>query len=411
MKKSLLKSRIIFQLEEKIKQYGEREIEEFLCDLKQKGTPMIEELENDTKNNLVTFIYQGDKECKSVLFLPDIGTERFKDNYKDFQMQRIMETDLWYISYEVRNDMRLMYYFIPNDPLDDDWHDRFYNRVVYDKLSKKVVIFKDENGEEDSKGSYVIMPKAAEDIWAKKIEGVPRGNVEEYKFESRNLEDKRRIRVYTPYGYDKKEKPYGFMVLNDGDDYIYLLSAIETLNNLITSKKIPPIVAIFIDSKETRRAKELNCSDSFCEIITKELIPWVRKNYNISKSPEEAIICGLSLGGLTAAYLGLNYPEVFGNVLSQSGYYYYKPEWISTTNEDCWMSTKFKGINKLPLKFYLDVGVFETKDIMIDTNINLRDTLIAKGYHVDFQCFNSAHDYLFWGETLAYGLISLIGIK
>lgn len=74
------------------------------------------------------------------------------------------------------------------------------------------------------------------------------------------------------------------------------------------------------------------------------------------------------------------------------------------------MSTKFKEINKLPIKFYLDVGFFEDNE-MINTNTNLRDTLISKGYYVDFQWFNSAHDYLFWGETLAHGLISLIGIK
>jgi len=53
------------------------------------------------------------------------------------------------------------------------------------------------------------------------------------------------------------------------------------------------------------------------KVIIKEIIPWTRQSYNISSNPEEAIICGLSLGGLTAAYLGLNYSEISGNVLSQ----------------------------------------------------------------------------------------------
>jgi len=410
MKKSLLKSKIIVQLEEKIKQYGDRAVEEFLCDLKEKGSPEIEELESDTRNNLVTFIYQSDKDCKSVLFVPDVGEDRFKYTYKDFQMQRIIETDLWYITYEVRNDIRLMYYFSPNDPLDDDWDDRFDNRVVYDRFNKNIMIFRDENGEEHSKSSYVIMPKSQEDIWTKKIEGVPTGNVEEYRFESKKLEYKRRVKVYTPYGYDKEEKPYGFMVLTDGNEYIDILSAIEVLNNLIASKKIPPIVAIFIDSTDTRD-EELTCSDSFGKIITKELIPWVKHKYNISSNPEEAIICGLSYGGLTATYLGLNYSEVFGNILSQSGSYWYKPEGFSSANGDCWMSTQFKKIDKLHLKFYLNVGILEDKETMIETNINFSNTLKSKGYQVDFQWFNSGHDYLSWGETLANGLISLIGIK
>ncbi len=407
MKKSLLKSKVIIELEKRIKQYGHGGVEEFIQDLEHKGSPIVEEIENDDKNNLVTFIYEGDKECKSVLFVPDIGLDRFKDRYRDFKMEKIMETDLWFITYEARNNLRFIYYFSPNDPLDDNWNDRFGSRVKYDRFCKRTLIFDKENPED--KGSYVIMHKSPEDIWSKKMDNIPRGHAEEYKFESESLEDKRRIRVYTPYGYSKEEKPYGFMVLTDGDDYISTLSAIETFNNLIASKKIPPIVAIFIDSTENR-GKELKCNDSFCEVIIKEIIPWVRKSYNISSNPEEAIICGLSLGGLTAAYLGLNYSEIFGNVLSQSGYFWYNSEDYAP-NKDCWMSKKFKEVNRLPLKFYLDMGVLETKYKIIDPNINLRDTLISKGYKVDLRWFNGGHDYLSWGETLAHGLISLIGIK
>lgn len=405
MKKSLLKSMTILKLEEKVKQNKDKVIEEFLGYLKEKGTPIIEELENDTENCLVTFIYQGNKDCNSVLFVPDIGLDRFKDGYMDFIMQRVVETDLWYITFKVRNNLRFIYYFSPNDPLDDNWNDRFSNRVKYDKFCKTALVFSQENPED--KGSYVIMPKSPEDVWTKRVEDVPRGKVVEYRFKSENLEDKRRVRIYTPFGYKDQENPYGFMVLTDGDDYISTLSAIETLNNLIACKRIPPIVAIFIDSS-VDRGKELKCNDSFCEIITKEIIPWVRQNYYISSKPEDAIICGLSLGGLTAVYLGLNYPEVFGNVISQSGYFWYNSEYYKP-NEDCWISKKFKEVSRLPLKFYLDMGVLETKYKIIDPNINLRDTLIDKGYEVNLQWFNGGHDYLSWGENLAHGLIYLIG--
>jgi len=124
---------------------------------------------------------------------------------------------------------------------------------------------------------------------------------------------------------------------------------------------------------------------------------------------EDAIIGGFSLGGLSAAYLGLKHSEVFGNVLSQSGSYWYKPEGYEGTETDCWLSTEFKSIDKLPLKFYLNVGVLEHEERMIGTNIKLKDVLISKGYTVNFEYFNSGHDCLSWGETLANGLISLIG--
>ena len=72
---------------------------------------------------------------------------------------------------------------------------------------------------------------------------------------------------------------------------------------------------------------------------------------------------------------------------------------------------RYKKVKKLPLKFFLDIGVLETKYKIIDTNINLRNTLIDKGKHVDFQGFNGGHDYLSCGETLVHGLIYLIGIR
>jgi len=157
------------------------------------------------------------------------------------------------------------------------------------------------------------------------------------------------------------------------------------------------------------RDKELSCDDTFGDMIVKELLPWIRNNYNISSQADEAIIGGLSLGGLTASYLGLKHSEVFGNVLSQSGSYWYKPKDYDGYEPDCWISTEFKTIDKLPLKFYLNVGVLEHKEGMIGTNNILKDVLIEKGYDVYFEYFNSGHDYLSWGETLANGLISLIG--
>lgn len=75
------------------------------------------------------------------------------------------------------------------------------------------------------------------------------------------------------------------------------------------------------------------------------------------------------------------------------------------------MSKKYEAIDKLSLRFYVNVGVLEPKEKMIDTNREFRDVLIEKGYTVDYEEFGSGHDYLGWRDTLADGLISLIGIK
>ena len=45
---------------------------------------------------------------------------------------------------------------------------------------------------------------------------------------------------------------------------------------------------------------------------------------------------------------------------------------------------------------------------MKDTNKAFKDNLINHGYKVKFEEFGSGHDHLYWGETLANGLIYLI---
>lgn len=402
MEKSLLTSTIITNLKQQIENGNCAALQEFWDMIENKGTPLIEQIDGDLENSLVTFVYKTDEEIENVVFIPPVGWNNFSEN----RMERLIETNLWYITYKIKNDMRFNYFISVNDTLDINYEKR-WERAICDKFNKNRLVFEGEAGKEDQVVSYVVMPNAEEHYWVKERKNIAKGKIYEYQFHSENLEKDRRIRIYTPYGYDKTNKSYGFLVLTDGEEYMNILSAAAVLDNLIADKKIPPIVTIFIDSVETR-FKELTCNDTFGDIIAKELLPWVRDNYNISDKADKAIIGGLSLGGLTAAYIGLNHSEVFGNVLSQSGSYWYKPEGYE---EDNWISKQFEEMDKLPLKFYLNIGVLESKDRMIDTNIKLRDTLIEKGYAVDFEYFKSGHDYLSWGETLANGLISLIGNK
>lgn len=402
MERTLERSSIISNLEDKIQKGNYTALQKIWNDIENKGTPLIEEIEENSENSLVTFIYRAEGEVENVVFIPPVGMDKLQEN----KMERLLETDLWYISYKMRNDIHFSYYFSPNDPLDDDWEKRG-DRIVHDRYNKNRIIFKGEDGKKDNIRSHVTMPKAEEYFWPRENKDVSKGSMHEHQLKSENLEKERKVRVYTPYGYSEEKEAYKFIVLTDGDEYINVLLAANVFDNLIAANKIPPIVAIFIDSTE-KRSEELKCNDKFGDVIVKDLLSLIKANYNISNKPEDAIIGGLSLGGLTAAYLGLKHSEVFENVISQSGSFWYKPESYEG-NDDCWLGTQFEAIDKLPLRFYLNIGVLEHKERMIGTNVKLRDTLIEKGYKVDFETFKSGHDYLSWGETLAHGLISLIG--
>lgn len=48
---------------------------------------------------------------------------------------------------------------------------------------------------------------------------------------------------------------------------------------------------------------------------------------------------------------------------------------------------------------------------MIKPNMIMKDVLLSKGYQVAYSEFKGGHDYLSWGETLAKGLVYLVGNK
>ncbi len=64
----------------------------------------------------------------------------------------------------------------------------------------------------------------------------------------------------------------------------------------------------------------------------------------------------------------------------------------------------------MPLRFYLDVGLFENgfqDPSMLVANRHMRDVLRAKGYPVRYAEYVGGHDYPCWEVTLADGLLAL----
>jgi hypothetical protein len=138
----------------------------------------------------------------------------------------------------------------------------------------------------------------------------------------------------------------------------------------------------------------------------------------VTDRPEQTIIGGASLGGLAAAFVGFKHPEVFGNVLSQSGSFWWKPD---NEKDWEWLTRQFAQSARLPLRFSFEAGLLENTGggpagrpappPLLVTNRNLRDTLQTKGYWVHYSEFNGNHTLFNWRGTLASHLIALVGLK
>jgi enterochelin esterase family protein len=124
------------------------------------------------------------------------------------------------------------------------------------------------------------------------------------------------------------------------------------------------------------------------------------------------VITGASLGGVASVYMGLTHSEIFGNILAQSGAYW----WLIQDEQD-WLIHQYVESPKRDLRFFLDVGSLETVPTFANglsilyANRYLRDVLRAKGYPVKYTEFAGGHDYICWQETFAKGLEHLLGDK
>jgi enterochelin esterase-like enzyme len=387
---------------------GDKRTEAFWQQVTRSGTPLVEPFRKDRRYQLVTFLWRGSIDTRNVL----VSGSFTKQPITDYLLTQLADTDVWYLTVKVPSGARFVYGLSTlSDVLESNLM-RGEARGHRDPLNPNLWLAQ----------SMAELPGAVPQPWIVKQSFNPEGKVDQHRIKSEFLKNERSIWVYTPPGYRADGKPCALLVIFDGDAYIDPVPTPVILDNLIAASKIPPTVAVLVanPSRETR-TRELTPNPNFADFLAKELVPWTRAHYNITMEPRQTVVAGSSLGGIAAAYAGLRHPEVFGNVLSQSGAFSWAPDHSQTPEmgaftEPGWLPREYIKRAKLPLKFYIDAGVFEVDSAgdgggILESSRQMRDVLLAKGYEVHYQQFVGGHDYLSWRGTLADGLLALIGKK
>ena len=392
--------------------------ETFWRQVAQEGTPLVEPFGTEGKYQLVTFLWRAKFETRNVLVSGSFEVP--KQNSLDFAMHRLADTDVWYLTLKLPKGARFSYRLSPNDPLVMDGPRADQRRATRqaDPLNARRWGCDPGDPKFDCV-SFAELPGATPQPWMLRKTGNPEGKVETRKIRSEIQKLERSISIYTPPGYQRNGPPNRLLVLFDAEDYLSPGTAMPvTMDNLKAASRIPPTVAVLVSNVRGRRLQDLVADPIFADFMGKELIPWVRANYNVTNDPAQTVVGGFSAGGLAACYMALRYPNIFGNVLSQSGAVWWSPEQgidnRDPINEPNWTARQFLASPKLPVKFYIEAGAFETDhdgtgaDIL-EASRHLRDVLLAKGYEVHYRQFVGGHDGLSWRGTLADGLIALLG--
>ncbi|MGC2169765.1 MAG: alpha/beta hydrolase-fold protein [Candidatus Sulfotelmatobacter sp.] len=397
---------------------GNADIETFWKQVAAEGTPLVESIENDPQHQLVTFLWRGTSETHNVF---PIGSFKIGGRYPlDYVFHQIPLTDVWYLTVRLPTGARFTYGLSENDPLvfNGFQPERFATTQI-DPLNPHRWGCAPDATRYDCQ-SMAEIKGAVPQPWIVKNSSVAAGTIEKQKIHSDLLKNEHDLSIYLPAGYRANATPYDLVVVFDESAYLTKVPTAVILDNLIAASRIPPTVAVLIaNPSQESRNEELTPNPKFADFLAKELIPWIHTHYNVTNDPGKTVVAGSSLGGLAATYAGFKHPEVFTNVLCQSGSFWWAPDHSGAIPEGVitetgWMAKQFIASSKLPLKFYLDAGSFEfdsngTGGGILETSRDIRDVLLAKGYEVHYQQFVGGHDYLSWRGTFADGLMDLIG--
>jgi len=253
---------------------------------------------------------------------------------------------------------------------------------------------------------------------SKRKEGVPKGFVTKYEWQSKLYNNFREYYVYVPAQYDST-KPAALMIFQDGHAYINDSGDFRVpvvYDNLIHQKKLPVTICLFVnpghytkDYPENRfrasnRADEYDVlDDRYTVMLMDEIIPDLKKKYNISNDPKMHGIGGLSSGAICAFTAAWEHPEYFNKVLSQIGSY-----------------TNIRGGNNYPslirkhkkkdIKIFMQDGSNDLNNEHGDwwlANLEMESALKFKGYEFKFEKGSGTHSGKHGGAILPESLIWL----
>lgn len=144
--------------------------------------------------------------------------------------------------------------------------------------------------------------------------------------------------VYVPAQYDPS-KPAALMIFQDGHAFVSTNGSYRIPNvfdNLIYRREMPVTLGVFInpgrrpDQQESsssdwgdrinNRPTEYNeLNDNYAKMIVNELLPALKKDYNISDDPNDRAIGGASSGAICAFTVAWHRPDQFRKVISTIG--------------------------------------------------------------------------------------------
>jgi enterochelin esterase family protein len=231
---------------------------------------------------------------------------------------------------------------------------------------------------------------------------VPHGTVREHWYQSKSLNTRRSLHVYTPPGYDKSRKDYPVLYLfhGAGDNdatWTALGRAQVILDNLLAQKKVVPMIVVMTDGHASVWPPSTNAADrargnkAFENDLIGDVMPFVESNYRTINKRESRAIIGLSMGGGQSLTVGLNHLDRFAWLGAMS----------AAVPDERAVSTALGNANDTNKKLKLFWIAIGKDDFLLKRNQDFDQLLASKGIKHTFKITEGNHSWPVWRRYLA----------
>ena len=340
---------------------------------RESGNPVVQ-------GNRVTFFWEGESAPRLVSDLTG-----WEDKPRPFKRASVSPKadyagPVWSCTLTVPRDAYVEYYL--QDPGSEE--------RLLDPLNPRTV----SNGFGDH-NNFFYMPETMPSPFTLRRADVRTGTLSRHRVDADLLQDdsQRDVYLYKP----PAGGPVPLLIVYDGNDYLHRARLATIVDNLIADRRIRPIAMAFLQNRKTRRTVEYFCSDATIMWLDNVILPLAREHLrlvNINQNPGAYGVLGASASGLMALYTGLRMPEVFGNVLCQSGVF-------SLDGRDLVVKDLVRHSHARSLKIWMDIG---TLDELLEDNRRMITLLDKRQYNVTYREFSAGHNYTAWRNDLWHGL-------
>jgi enterochelin esterase-like enzyme len=255
----------------------------------------------------------------------------------------------------------------------------------------------------DIKGTFeslVTVPGNPPMPW--ELRDVPHGHVNPVLYQSQVFNTQRRYLVYTPPGYETSTDKLPVLYLlhgysDDDSSWTTVGKADRIADNLLVDGKIQPLIIVMpygqLNSDVTTdEAFAADFQQKFEEQLLTEIIPSIEATYRVVPDTRHRAMAGLSMGGMQAAFIGLNHPETFSTIAMWSSAIFNDPSVL--------LARFVAAPENLKHSFlYVHVGVGQ-QDPFFASSSAMDDFLSSQKIDHEFTPTPGTHSWLLWRSYL-----------